>query len=134
MELDDVHKIDRVIDAIGLSQRELIILVLLGILGLILYVAVIMYRFKIDCKRVSCRDIEHISITIDKALITAQDISTTINNTRVETRETLKDIQEDVSRLEKGLLDARLKIHEMGGVVFYSGSMPINKIRHSDDS
>ena len=135
VSFNDVHYVERMLDAAGITQRELSVYMLLIIFFLMGYVARLMFRFQSNCKGVMCSDIKKIHETSDKVLIIVGEISEEIKVDRIGYRENLSRIRESIDRLEVNILDLRNKSYELSGMVFSTKnvSFDMNRIRHHED-
>ena len=118
VDLNDIHIVERILDATGITQRELIVIILLLILGAIVYVSMLMYRFKHDCKSVSCGDIKKIRELSTEMQNVIDEISEDVRIGRVENREYMGNLSKNIEKLEDDIEDLKKKSYELSGVIF----------------
>ena len=135
VSFNEVRYVERILDATGVTQRELTVYILLLMFAMIGYIAVVMFRFKNDCKHISCSDVKKIRDASDEALSLVQRVSSDVSEGRVESRESFKNLSNTIDKLEDSIIDLRTKSYELSGVMFSSGHTQVdrNRIRHHED-
>jgi len=131
----EVHYVERLLDAIGVTQRELIVFILLIMAFMIGYTVKALYRFKSECRNISCDDIKNMKESSREVLVIVRKMSDELKDGNTETSEYIRDLNSAVGRLEDSIIDLRTKSYELSGVIFSLSAVPgrKNRIMHNED-